>query len=58
MPLTGRWTEVTWGLRQLVVGIQPFAPFAYRGSVEFLVLVEDELDNLGDQPSERQYAAT
>jgi len=49
LPLMGRWTKVTWGLQQLVLGIQPFAPFTYHGLVEFLVLVEDELDNLGDQ---------
>ena len=57
MPLTGHWTEVTRGLRQLVIRIQPFAPFTYRGLVEFLVQVEDELDHLGDQPLERQHTA-
>ena len=56
LPLTRRWTEVTWGLRQLMVGIQPFAPFTYQGLVEFLVLVEDQLDNLGNHPLERQHA--
>jgi len=53
------WTlcEITWGLRQLIIGIQPFVPFTYGGLVEFLVLVEDALDTLGNDPIER-YNAT
>jgi len=44
-------------LGQLVIGIQPFAPSTYRGLVEFLVVVDDALDNLGDQPLEQQHVA-
>ena len=44
-------------LRELVVGIQPFTPFTHRGLVEFLILVQDELDNLGDPSLERQQTA-
>jgi len=57
MPLMERCTEVTWGLGQLVTRIQRFAPFTYWGLVEFLVLVEDELENLGDDPLEQQQAS-
>ena len=53
----GRWTKVNWGLWRLVTRIQPFASFTYLGLVEFLVWVEDELENLGDQPLEWQNAA-
>jgi len=53
IPIIGRWTEITWGLRQLVTGIWPFAPFTYQGLVEFIVLVADALENLGDDPLEQ-----
>ena len=41
----------------MVTTIRSFTAFTYRGLVEFLVLVEDTLDNLGDNPLERQNAA-
>ena len=41
----------------MVARIPPFAPFTYWGLVEFLVLVEDELENLGDDPLEPPSAA-
>jgi len=41
----------------VITGIQPFAPFTYRGLVEFLLVAEDVLDSLGDEPVARQDAA-
>jgi len=55
MPSMELWTKVTWGLKQLVMGIQPFPPFTYHGLMEFLVLVEDKPETLGDQPLEWQH---
>ena len=46
--MSGGWIEITWGLRQLVTGICPFAPFTYRGLVEFLTMTKDILESLGD----------
>ena len=37
-------------------GIWPFAPLTYQGLVKFLVLLEDALDNLGDDPLKRHNA--
>jgi len=45
------------GLRQLVAGIRPLAPFTYRGLVEFLMVAENVLETLGDDPITRQEAA-
>ena len=53
MPLTGHWAEVTRGLRQVIIGIRPFASFTYRGLVKFLVLAENALDTLDDDPITR-----
>jgi len=39
------------------MGIQPFAPFTYRGLVEFLVLAENALDTLSGDLITRQEAA-
>jgi len=54
LPRTGKWAEVTFGLRQLVTGLRGFAPFTYRGLVEFLTVVEDVLESLGDEQVTRQ----
>ena len=45
---TGRWTEVSFGFRQLVTGLRGFTPFRYRGLVEFLTIAEDVSDSLGE----------
>ena len=45
------------GLRQLVAWIRPLAPFTYRGLVEFLMVAENVLETLGDDPITRQEAA-
>jgi len=47
MPMSGRWTEVTWGLKQLVTGLRGFVPFTCRGLVEFLTVTEDVLGTVG-----------
>jgi len=39
------------------MGIRPLARFTYRGLVEFLVLAENALDALGNDPAARQEAA-
>jgi len=57
MPLIGRWSELTWGLRKLITGIRPYAPFTYRGLVEFRILAEDALYTLGGDLITRQEAA-
>ena len=54
LPRTGWWTEVTLGLRQLVAGLRGFAPFTYRGLVEFFTLTEDLVESLGDEQVTRQ----
>jgi len=41
----------------LTIGIQLFALFTYRGLVDFLLVAEDVLDALGDDPVARQEAA-
>ena len=43
MSLIGTWTKVTRGLKHVVLGIHPFAPFTYRGMIELLIQIEDEL---------------
>jgi len=48
---------VSYGLRQLVTGQRGYAPFTYRGLVEFLLVAEEVLDNLGEGPVARQKAA-
>jgi len=57
LPMTGNWTEVTWRLRQLITRIQPFTPLTYWGLVDFLMVDENVLDSLGDDPIARQEAA-
>ena len=57
LPRVGRWTEVSYGLRQLVIGQRGYVPFTYRGLVEFLIVAEDVLDTLGEEQDARQEAA-
>ena len=57
LPRTRKWAEVSFGLRQLVTGLRGFAPFTYRGLVEFLAVAEDVLESLGDEQVTRQEAA-
>ena len=57
LPLTGRWIELTYALRQVTFGHWGYPPFTCRGLVEFLVVAEEALDSLGDNPSARQQAA-
>jgi len=47
LPRRGKWTEVSAELRHLVSGLPGYCPFSYRGLVEFLVVVEDVLEELG-----------
>jgi len=47
LPRRGKWTEVSAELRHLVSGLSGYWPFSYRGLVEFLVIVEDVLEELG-----------
>ena len=37
LPLIGRWTELTYALREVAFGHRGYPPFTYRGLVEFLV---------------------
>jgi len=57
LPRPGRWTEVSYGLRQLVTGQQGYAPFTYGGLVEFLLVAEEVLDDLGEGSEARQETA-
>ena len=57
MPYTGRWAEVTSILRLFHVHMGAYAPFTFRGVAEFLILVEDRVDSLGNTPLERSDAA-
>jgi len=57
LPRVRRWAEVSYGLRQLVTGQRGYAPFTYRGLVEFLLVAEEVLDNLGEGSVARQEAA-
>jgi len=57
LPRVGRWVEVSYGLRRLVTGQQGYAPFTYRGLVEFLLVAEEVLDDLGEGSVARQEAA-
>jgi len=47
LPRRGKGTEVSAELRHLVSGLPGYCPFSYRGLVEFLVVVEDVLEELG-----------
>ena len=47
LPRRGKWTEVSAELRHLVSGLPGYCPFFYRVLVEFLVVVEDVLEELG-----------
>jgi len=47
LPRRGKWTEVSAELRHLVSGLPGHCLFFYRGLVEFLVVVEDVLEELG-----------
>jgi len=44
LPRRGKWTEVSAELRHMVVGLSGYCPFPYRGLVEFLVVIEDVLE--------------
>ena len=57
LPLTGRWTELTYALREVDFGHRGYPSFTYRGLVEFLVVAEEALDSLGADPSARRQAA-
>jgi len=54
--MSGNWIEVTRELRQLVTRIRPFALFTSRGLVDFLMVAENVLDTLGEDPVARQEA--
>ena len=41
-------------MRHLVGGLSSYCPFSYRGLVEFLVVVEDVLEELGRDPRVRR----
>ena len=58
LPLTSRRSEVTCRLRQLITRRRPFAPFTYRGVVEFQVLADDALDTLGGDSIAQQDVAS
>ena len=47
LPWRGKWTEVSAELRHLVSRLSGYCSFSYRGLVEFLVIVEDVLEELG-----------
>ena len=49
-----RWKEITFGLRQVILGIHPFAQFTFKGLIDFLIQVEYEVDYLGVDPEEKQ----
>jgi len=53
LPRAGKWAEVSLGLRQ-VSGLRGYAPFAYRGLVEFLTIAEEVLETLGSGQRTRQ----
>ena len=57
LPRVERWAEVSYGLRQLVTGQRCYAPFTNRGLVEFLLVVEEVLDTLGEEQEARREAA-
>ena len=53
LPRSGKWAEVSLGLRQQVRGLHGFGPFTSRGLVEFLTVVEEVLEELGGDPQTR-----
>ena len=57
LPQAGKWAEVSAGLREQVASIRGYGPLTYRGLVEFLVIAEDVLDELGRDPQTRQASA-
>jgi len=57
LPWAGRWAKVSYKLRQLVTRQRGYAPFTYRGLVEFLLLAEEVLDDLGEGSVARQEVA-
>jgi len=57
LPQAGKWAGVSAGLREQVANIRGYSPFTYRGLVEFLVIVEDVLDELGRDPQTHQASA-
>ena len=54
LPRAGKWEEVSLGLRQQVSGLRGYAPFTYRGLIEFLITAEEVLDTLGSGQRTRQ----
>ena len=58
MPVTGRWSEVTSRLPQFTVHMGAYTSFIFRGLIDFLILVEEQVNFLGDTPVERSNAAS
>ena len=58
LPMIGRWREVVVTLRQWMLHIEVYTPFSYRGLVEFLSLVEHQVDHLGVTPLQRSAVAS
>jgi len=56
LPRRGKSAEVSAELRHIVVGLTGYCPFSYRGLVEFLVVIEDVLEELGRDPRVRRYS--
>ena len=54
LPRSGKWAEVSRGLRQQVSGVLCCTPFTYRGLVEFLMVAEDVLETLGNDQRTRE----
>ena len=54
LPRAGKWAEVSLGLRQQVSGLRGYAPFTFRGLVEFLTITEEVLKILGSGQRTRQ----
>jgi len=53
-PRRGKWTEVSAELRHPVSSLPGYCPFSYRGLVEFLVVVEEVLEELGRDAQARR----
>ena len=57
MPYMGRWSGVTSILHLFQVHMGAYTPLTFKGLVDFLILVEELVDSLGDTPLERSDAA-
>ena len=51
--MSRRWKEITFRLRQVILGIYLFTSFSYNGLTDFLIQVEYEVDYLGEDSKER-----